>query len=400
MRQTNIFSRYATIAAFSFFMLLLGACAGEFSFPSSSQPQIAAQPEPAPPAPAPSSASAAPVKVALLLPLSGKNAALGQSMLNAAQMALFDVGGESFELLPRDTKGTAQGAGEAATSAVNEGARLILGPIFAEEVRAVKPAAQSAGIGVIAFSTKWDLADQNTFVMGFMPFDQIDRIASFAASRNITRVGLIAPRTEYGRAVVPAWQSAASRKGIQTPQAITVEPESQDSFDALRNLAGMQAGQIDAIFMPLGGRAAIAASGALSSGGAPPSSVRRLGPGLFDDDALAGDPGMDGAWFAAPSPRLRKPFERRFMETYGYMPPRLSTLSYDATALAVALSRNGNGFSRQSIANPAGFAGLDGIFRFRDNGLAERGLAVLEFRNGQIEILEDAPAAFGHAPQP
>ena len=99
-----------------------------------------------------------PVKVGILLPLSGKHERIGQSMLQAAQLAVFDMGYDNFELIPRDTEGTPQGALKATTSAINDGAQILLGPLFANSVRAAQQAAKRKNINVIAFSTDWTLA--------------------------------------------------------------------------------------------------------------------------------------------------------------------------------------------------------------------------------------------------
>lgn len=362
----------------------------------------------------PVDANLPPVKVALLLPLSGQNAALGQAMMKASQIALFDVDLSNFELMPKDTGGTPEGAAQAAREALKEGAKLILGPVFANEVRAVKPVAAGANVNVIAFSTDWTLAGGNTFIMGFLPFDQIERVTRFAALNKIGRVGVVAPQNDYGRAVTRTFNSASKSVGIAAVDTMPL-PTSNTAIDAavkkfskheLRQLpqnAGKPA-PFDAVLMPVGGETARAVSTSLSLYGLPPQSVRRLGTGLFDDPALAVHQGLSGAWFAAPSPRLRENFERRYMSTYSQPAPRLATLAYDATALASVLAKRGLStqgqpfFDRASITNSNGFAGIDGIFRFRPNGTAERGLAVLEYDRGAIRIVDEAPRTFQAPP--
>lgn len=376
-----------------------------------------------------------PVKVALLLPLSGEHSSLGQAMLNAAQLALFDIGYEQLELLPRDTQGTPEGARMAAQKVVDEGAKLILGPLFSSSVAAVKPVASRANVNIVAFSTDWSLADRETFIMGFLPFDQIERLVQYIAYRNIGQVGILAPASDYGRIVTSAYQKMADRYGMVRAQASFFPQDStnlapiirdfsqydarnaEEEITALERFKGIEDKRLvaelkalsepievpqayEAVLMPVGGEAALSISNLLSHFDMPPSKVQRLGTGLFDDTGLAAEQSLDGAWFAAPSPRLRQPFESRFRELYGTKPPRLATLAYDATALAVVLARNGiktNGrpnFSRTAIMNPNGFSGIDGIFRFRPNGTVERGLAILQFDDGEIEVLEDAPRTF------
>ena len=352
------------------------------------------------------------VKVALLVPLSGKNAELGQAMLQSAQLALFDMEYDKIELVPQDTKGTADGAAIAAQLAIADGAQLILGPIFAAEARAVAPIAQQRNINVVTFSTDWTLAQGNVFVMGFLPFTQVERIAQYAASQRLQRVGIIAPETEYGNVVVSAWNVNASRNGMPPASILRVTPGSaaaSEKINAFTNgearTAAAKAGQpmpapFDAVFMPVGGSEAVSLADSLSFYELDPQSVRRLGTGLWDDNSLAAQKSMDGAWFAASDPSLRKPFERRYYDAYGAAPPRLSTLAYDATSLAVVLAKTGYAnygapsFDRTAIGNPNGFAGIDGIFRFRPDGMAERGLAILEFRNGSMQVVDPAPRSF------
>lgn len=349
------------------------------------------------------SGAAAPVKVALLVPLSGNQAQLGEAMLNAAQMALFDIGLENFELMPRDTEGTADGARRAAESAAHDGAQLILGPLFAADVRAVKPVARSAGLNVIAFSTDWSLADDRTFIMGFLPFAQVQRILGYAASHGMARIGVFAPDNEYGRAVLSTARSETRRQGLAQMSSDLFPPGGRDLGAQVEKFAA--SGPYDAILLPVGGEQARSVSGFLSLAGMEPSQVRRLGTGLMDDTALATESGLAGSWFAAPAPRQRAGFESKYAQAYGAIPPRLATLAYDATSLAAVLARGGlqregrPAFDRAALTNPNGFAGIDGIFRFRPDGLVERGLAVLEYRNGQIVEIDRAPTTFQAAGQ-
>lgn len=347
------------------------------------------------------------VKVGILLPLSGQHQALGNAMLNAAQMALFDVGHSNLELIPRDTKGTPDGARAAAKSAVDSGAQLVLGPIFAASVRAAKPVTAGARVNMIAFSTDWTLAGGNTYIMGFLPFDQVARITSFAATHGIRSVGVISPQSPYGNVVNSAFESLAPRNGITIAKRTTYPPATANLAPVIRDFSAYDTRQgtttpppYDAVLMPVGGQEARSVASLLSHYGLPPRQVRRLGTGLFDEAALTTETNLEGAWFAAPSPNARKTFEQKYTATYGSRPQRISTLAYDATALAAVLARRGlqtNGrpaFDRMSLASPNGFSGIDGIFRFRSNNTAERGLAVLEIRRGQTAIIDEAPKTF------
>ena len=346
-----------------------------------------------------------PIKVALLLPLSGQHEKLGQSMLQAAQIALFDVQHENFELIPRDTKGTPDGARDAARSALGDGAQLILGPLFSGSVRAAKEVTSHTNVNMIAFSTDWTLASANSFIMGFAPFDQVERIIGYAKTTGLDDIGVIAPDNAYGRMVLSSAQSVAPKIGVKVSKTQKFPANLSGLSSHIDQFTGYDPGtpkpSYKAVLMPVGGNTATIVSGLMSKYGLPPSQVVRLGTGLMDDSGLMNEPNLFGTKFAAPSPTLRTNFEQRYRSTYNSNPPRLATLAYDATALASVLARrsatSGNVrsmFSSKAIMNPNGFSGIDGIFRFRPNGVAERGLAVLEFRRGRISIVEEAPQTF------
>ncbi len=353
--------------------------------------------------------SLAPVKVAILLPLSGGNAKLGQSMLNAAQMALFDIGYNNFELLPKDTKGTPEGARTAARAALQDGAKLVLGPVFSSSVKAARQVTQSANVNMIAFSTDWTLANRKTFLIGFLPFDQIERVIRYASFNGYKRIGVISPTNGYGNGVVSAYQAISQKAGIQTSRIERFSPQGKDLSSIMRRFSDYDARKAsnnkfgapyDAVLMPVGGTLARELGSFLNHYDLPPRTVKRLGTGLMDDPSLAQDRTLSGAWFAAPDPQSRKKFERRYLSIYKSSPPRIASLAYDATALSAILARiglknkNRPAFDHQAITNPNGFSGVDGIFRFRRDGIVERGLAVLEYRNGRIVVIDKAPRTF------
>ncbi len=340
-----------------------------------------------------------PVKVAILLPLSGAHEAIGQTLLKSAQLALFDLGAETFELMPIDTQGNAALAAQAAQEAVNGGAQLILGPLFSHSVEAVQPVARRANLNVIAFSTDWSKAGDNVFLMGFMPFVQVDRVVDYAARQGLSRIALISRTDAYGSAVERTFVNSANRKGIQVPKVVRLGSGNISPTD----LQALKSSNLDAVFIAMGGEDAASISKSLSGYAMTPNVVKRLGTGLWDDRALARVADLNGAWFAAPAPMQRRSFERNFENLYGVAPPRLATLAYDATALSAVLAkmgridRNGNyvpAYDQASLRNQNGFSGIDGVFRFNNNGLIERQLSVLEFRGGSIVEINAAGTRF------
>jgi branched-chain amino acid transport system substrate-binding protein len=386
---------------------------------------VAPPPEAAPPpveAPPPGPAGHVPLgpgqkaMVGLLLPLSGPNASLGQGMLDAAQMALFDVKGGRVALLPRDTHGTAEGAAAAARDALDHGARLLIGPLTAPEVEAVKPQAAERGVAVLAFSTAASVAGDGAYVLGLLPSEEVRRVVGFAHQKGTQRFAVLAPETAYGRLVAEALKAEAATEQVSIAQTVFFDPNAIDLAPSVRQLANyashkvanapdpaseeaQAAGDVgfDAVLLPEGGQQLKLLAPLLPQYGIDPAHVRYLGTGIWDGDpTLAGEPALEGAWYAAPDPTGRVDFEKRFAAVYGHAPPRLATLAYDATALAAALSRGPEGadFSADALTNPNGFVGLDGIFRLRADGRVERGLAVIEIHRTGNVVVSPEPQSF------
>ena len=379
------------------------------------QPPYGAPPPPAPlPVPPVPAAPAGPAKIALLLPLSGPNARLGGAILDAAQMALFDTGGEQLTLVPRDTRGTPAGAADAARSAVASGVSLIIGPLLAAEVAAVKPIARDAHVSVIAFSTVTDIAGDGTYLMGFLPRQEVVREVGYARERGIVRFAALVPNTPYGHLMADALRDSATASGARVTKIASFDPSAGDLATAIAVLlpaeprlpttgaadAPLEAvppppavANFDALLLPEGGDQLREIANKLAAAGLDNKATRVLGSGLWDVPDIGNEPRLDGGWFAASPPEARRDFERRFRETYGREPPRLASLGYDAAAFAAALAsgRFGPPFSRRAIENPNGFNGVDGLFRFTANGLVQRALAVLEVEPQGAVVVSSAP---------
>ncbi len=337
------------------------------------------------------------VKVAILLPLSGPQASVGQSMLQAAQLALFDIGYNSFQLIPRDTNGTVSGASRAASEAIDDGAQIILGPLFANSVRAVQSVAKPKGINVIAFSTDQSLADSSTFIMGFMPTNQVDRITKYTIQNGYKNFAVISTTDKYGDIVTQRFKQQASLEGGNVASTVRFNPSDKAIVNQLSKLNETN---FQAVFMPVKGGDAEIISGSLTTNNLSSARVKRIGTGLWDDTEIARQSSMQGAWFAAPSPLKRMAFERKYQNTYGQPSVRIATLAYDATALTATLAKNGfettgqPAFTNMAITNKNGFNGTDGIFRFSPNGVIERALAVLEIRDARIVEIDPAAQQF------
>lgn len=335
-----------------------------------------------------------PKRIALILPLTqqGGPSAVGQSLRNAAQLAVSESGESAVTVLVKDDQSSPEGARAAAEAAIAEGAEVIVGPLYASNVREVARLARSSGRPVIAFSTDASTASSGVYLLSFLVEGYVDRVVQFAASRGKKSFAALVPESEYGNIALAQFQSAAAAAGVRV-QAI--ERYSRGNVTPAAQKIGAIAGQIDALFIPEQADQMASVSQALVAAGVDPSRIQVLGTGLWNDSRVLRLPALQGAWFPAPENGGFNNFAAKYRARFNSDPTRISTLSYDAMSLVGALSQMQGGVSQQALTNASGFNGADGLFRFRPDGLNDRGMSVLQIRNGATSVVSPAPKSFG-----
>ncbi|HZG08066.1 MAG TPA: penicillin-binding protein activator [Allosphingosinicella sp.] len=391
------------LAAAAFLLLTLAGC----ELVPSAGPALPPPPPPPPPrenvsAPAPPVRQAprqpvAPLpaegthhRIAVLVPITGANAGVGQSIANAANLALLDTGGERIRITVYDT---ARGAAGAADRALADGNRLFLGPLLAEDVRAVTPAAQRAGVPVVAFSNDVSAASRGVYLMGFTPGQSIDRVVAHARSEGLQRFASLVPEGLYGLRASQALITAVQRNRSTLIGNVPIPRGATGLRGAVGRLAEL--GRYDAVLVADSGRVGAAAAPLLR---ALPTDARILGTELWAaENGLGATVALRGAWYAAPSDAMFNQLRPRYRARYGAEPYRLASLGYDGVLLALRVAadwRIGRPFPEGELRGSRGFAGLDGAFRFGSDGIAERALEVREVTAGGTIVVSPAPRDF------
>ena len=389
-------------------------------------------PPPTPPVavtPPQRAAEASGVRIGLLLPLSGANAGLGRQLLAAAEMALFDFGDDSLVLVPRDTEQA--GPAAAADGALQAGAQILLGPIFAPAVQQAAPIARAAGVPLIAFSSDRSVAGPGVWTLGLPPGDAVARAVQHARADRRERFAALVPQNALGEQVAAGLRQAVQAYGGSVVRIETYAPETTEFTQTVRGIANFEArragvaqglraleGRTDEAARRerrrLQGQAAVGDPGydvlVLAESGArlrllapmlaffdiDQPTVRVIGLPLWEDPTLGREPALVGSWFASPDPAGRQDFERRAEQLTGQPPARIATLAYDAVGLAAVLARQPGGadFSVATLTQSDGFLGVDGLFRLLPSGLVERGLAVFQIERTGLRPVDPAPQRF------
>ena len=339
------------------------------------------------------------VRVGLLLPLQGTgNNQIGTVFKNSAALALQSFPNADVQLLVKDSGGTSTGGRAAAQQAISEGAELILGPVFAPAVGGAGAAARATGVPVIAFSTDTSVAARGVYLLSFLPESDVKRIIGYAASQRKSSFAALVPDDNYGAVVEASFRQEVGRAGGRIASIQRYKMTGADTSDlvAKTNALLSTLKNIDALFVPAGGNVPSVVMQTLVGQSADLGNVKILGSGQWQTPQIVNNPILTGAWFAGPDDTGFQAFAQRYQSTYGAQPPRNASLVYDGVTLAAGLIRSAGPqrFQLRILTNKDGFLGIDGLFRFKSNGLNERGLAVYQVTGKGVQVIAPAPRDF------
>ena len=349
---------------------------------------VEAPPEEGPVAGLPSDATRH--RIALLVPLTGSNAGIGQSIANAANMAVLDTGGERIRVTVYDTAG---GAAAAAGKAIAEGNKLILGPLLAEDVRAAAEVGRRSRVPLIGFSNDVSVAGNGTYLLGFTPAQSVSRVVGYARSKGLVKFAGLVPAGVYGQRAQTALARSVEEAGGSLVSVQSYDRNAGAIMGAISRIN--KAGAADAILIADSSRTAVQAIPIIRRG--PSASAKILGTELWNTEASLSSPTLNGAWFASVSDGVYTQMAAKYRTRFGMAPYRLSSLGYDAVLLATKVATNwklGTPFPLRAFDDTGGFAGIDGPFRFNAYGVAERALEVQQVGPSGTTVVAPAPKGF------
>jgi branched-chain amino acid transport system substrate-binding protein len=330
-------------------------------------------------------------RIALLVPMLGPNAPVGESIANAANMAVLDTGGQKIRLTVYDTS---VGAAAAASKAIAEGNKLILGPLLAEDVRAVVELGRKAKVPLISFSNDTSVAGNGVYILGFTPGQSMERVVRYASAQGKKRFAAIAPVGIYGERALAAYRLSVNAVGGTLVGIETYDRSTGGILGAVARIN--RSGRTDALLIADSGRVAAQAVPVIRRNGNPLTQI--LGTELWNtDQTLFQAKALHGAWFTSVSDGMYNQLAGKYRTRFGKSPYRLSSLGYDSILLVTKVAngwRPGTAFPLSLLEDTGGFSGIDGPFRFTSTGIAERALEVQKVTPQGASIINPAPKEF------
>jgi len=348
--------------------------------------------------------TSAPVPVALLVPRGGSasDELLATNLENAARLAMRDLDGVEIDLRVYGTAGNASKAAAVASQAVNEGAKIILGPVYGEAANAAGVAVASSGVNVISFSNNPTIAGGNVFVLGPTFANTANRLVSFAKRNGKDKMVILHGQDVAGQLGRDAIMQAISANGATLAGTVDYALSQESVVAAVpRVKATVESSGANALFLTTSSASALPLfAELLPEAGIQTATTQYVGLTRWDIPQQTLDlSGVQGGWFALPDAAASSAFSNRYKSAYGSEPHPLAGLSFDGIAAVGSLVKGGksNALSGASLTQGAGFQGASGIFRLRRDGTNERALAVATIRNSRVVVLDPAPRGFGGA---
>lgn len=348
--------------------------------------------------------ASAPVPVALLVPRGGSASdnLLAENLENAARLAMRDLDGVKIDLRVYDTAGQSGIAASAAAQAVSEGAKIIIGPVYGEAANAAGVAVASQGVNVLSFSNNPTIAGGNVFILGPTFENTANRLVGYAKRSGKDRIVVLHAQDVAGELGRNAIQRAISANGATLSGTVGYALSQESVIAAVpRVKAAVDSSGANALFLTTSSASALPLfAQLLPEAGLPVATTQYIGLTRWDipPQTLA-LPGVQGGWFALPDRGASGAFSQRYSAAYGGAPHPLAGLAFDGIAAVGALVKSGksNALTGAALTQGAGFRGASGIFRLRNDGTNERGLAIATIRNNGVVVIEGAPQGFGGA---
>ncbi len=349
--------------------------------------------------------SSKPIPVALLVPRgsgSSSDDLIAQNLENAARMAISDLNGVEIDLRVYATSANPQIAASQAAKAVNDGAQVILGPLYAEAANAAGVAVSNSGVNVLSFSNNTTIAGGNVFVLGATFQNTANRLVGYANRSGANRVVVVHAQDVAGQLGRSAVQNALARQGGTLAGTVDYALSQQGVVDAVPRIkSAVDSNGANAVFLtsPTASALPLLAQ-LLPEAGVNPASTQYIGLTRWDIPSQTLDlPGLQNGWFALPDPNRSAAFRNRYSATYGGAPHPLAGLAFDGIAAVGALAARGSGnaLSGAALTQGAGFQGASGIFRLNADGTNQRGLAVATIKDRKVVVVDPAPSSFAGA---
>lgn len=348
-------------------------------------------------------------RVGLLIPKTGPNSRLGTELLRGAELALFAMRDPSIELLSFDTAG-GPAAAMAARQAMAADVDIVVGPLFSQSVIAARSIIGQRGVPMLALSNNLQIADQASWLLGYMPEHQIELLLGHALTVGHSKIAILVEESPFGQRLAAHTVQRLQQLGL-TPEVMQTLTQAQLAADdqlktAIREFTGyvpleedeeapafadLPPPRFDAVVFAGGAEFALRTAPVLAYYDADSERVLYLGNAQWNQRRLLMEPSLYGALFASRPTGQDDRFNTLWADIWESRPGTLARLSFDAMAMISVVARNKPPRWRAALVSDSGFNGFSGAYRLYPDGSNRRAFELRQIGSGVSTLFRSAP---------
>ena len=348
-------------------------------------------------------------RVGLLIPKTGPNSRLGTELLRGAELALFAMRDPSIELLTFDTAG-GPAAAMAARQAMAADVDIVVGPLFSQSVIAARSIIGQRGVPMLALSNNLQIADQASWLLGYMPEQQIELLLGHALTVGHSKIAILVEESPFGQRLAAHTVQRLQQLGL-TPEVMQTLTQAQLAADdqlktAIREFTGyvpleedeeapafadLPPPRFDAVVFAGGAEFALRTAPVLAYYDADSERVLYLGNAQWNQRRLLMEPSLYGALFASRPTGQDDRFNTLWADIWESRPGTLARLSFDAMAMISVVARNKPPRWRAALVSDSGFNGFSGAYRLYPDGSNRRAFELRQIGSGVSTLFRSAP---------
>ena len=360
------------------------------------------------------------IKVGVMLPLSGEHSEIGNLILNAIEMAVFQTEENKLELHIKDTEAKSDKAKKVLSELIDEGVKVVIGPLFSKSLAAIQSEVTSNNINIFALTNNINLRNKGIWIFGVDPQAQTEKVLQYALEKGSKNIAALLPQNAYGLLLfdtitsftqanlmkiekiefynfsVESQRKTAQKisEGFEDYKLYLDKIKEQDNEEEKGNEVLFMEKPFDSVFIAAAGQNLTVLSSQLQYNNVDPKIVQYLGISSWEDSSILNEPALEGGVFVTTSEMYQKKIKLIYKNSFNKEMPKIAMIAYDIVALLGSLNNLGSNFNIYDLVNDEGYIGLRGLFRLKKNGVVERAFQLKKIKNKKFTILKKANSQF------
>ncbi len=360
------------------------------------------------------------IKIGVMLPLSGEHSEIGNLILNAIEMAIFQTEENKLELHIKDTEAKSDKAKKVLSELIDEGVKVVVGPLFSKSLAAIQSQVASNNINILALTNNINLRNKGIWIFGVDPQAQTEKVLQYALEKGSKNIAALLPQNAYGLLLfdtitsftqenlmkiekiefynfsVESQRNTAQKisEGFEEYKIYLDKIKEQDNEEEKDNEVFFMEKPFDSVFIAAAGQNLTVLSSQLQYNNVDPKLVQYLGISSWEDSSILNEPALEGGVFVTTSEMYQKKIKLIYKSSFSKEMPKVAMIAYDIVALLGSLNNLGSNFNIYDLVNDEGYIGLRGLFRLKKNGAVERAFQLKKIKNKKFTILKKANSQF------